>query len=592
VAYAIDTDAHQVGDPYHTQAHNNIADMLGLLANVLAQQGGPVAAFGIPPAGNTAAVAALQAMQAWAYAGYCPWQFPVSAYGAKGNGKIITDATMTSGQNLLNSAAQAQFSTADIGKSVLVSCAGGGAYSPLGSTTSGGACTITAVNSATQAVLSVNASSTTAGASICCYGNDDTAAIRATVAAAVAYAQSPANQGTYAEVLFNSVLYCVAGAAVIGGATLGNAQIPLPVINPVTEKVVLAFTASTKAMDQSLMHWDQLVPQSSGPVLACLRTDGTNDATYGPASVIGGPFNGYGGDLGLFSNMMPSVDGIMLMLPYNSTFGAWDFFGMAEAFIPNFSAMTMAVVNYGATSSPPFPNISNCNNITNTWTFGVRMPCTGNNDRCDMTYGSVEGLCYGYMPSEHSSSDTFRGIYCIIGIESYSGNGVAMPHSGRIQYASVEGCANTLGFMDGIVNIDVDTIDSETSSCIVYDPSNRGVGTIYLRSAGGSPAFVTNLGGVQNGATGCRIIALDNVVFIGPRTGPAAPANNTALANGYYRDATIYMSATTGITAVKVDSTTTGMTAAANVVIPVRVPSAHSFTVTYTGTLTTLWVPE
>jgi hypothetical protein len=586
VALAIPSNAHVPGDtgPGHvTVDHDNIADVLGLLAGVLAQLGGtattpPAVGSGLP-GGNAAALTALSAMLAQR-TGYFPWQFRPEAYGAKGNGKVITDAQMTSGSSLLNSAAQASFTAADIGKSVLVSCAGGGTYSPLGSTATT-PCTITAVNSATQAVLSVNASSTTPGNSICGYATDDTAAIRAAQAAAVAYAQ--ASQGSYAEIIFGAVIYGVAGVPVIGGTTAGNAQIPLPICAGTAEKIIIVYTGATKTIDQSLMHWLQTAPQSSGSVLMCLQSGGTNDGTNGPASMLGGPFAGYGGDLGSFTNMMPVIDGLQLLVPYNSTVGGFDFFGCAEAVVINGSCMAMAIVP----AAPPYPNITSVTNISNQYTFGLRMPCTGNNDRCDVQFFSCEGLCYGIMPSEHCCVLITRCIYCITGIEFYSGNGVTMPHAARVYYASVEGGTNALGFFDGLVRIDVDTIDAETVACMCFDPSNRGQGRIGIRTDNFgymTASFVVNSG------TGLEIRSLDNTP--GPVTSgaPAAPATTVAQVNAFYRDAFVTISAVTSISAVSVDATALGLAAGAGVAVGFFVPSGHSWKATYSGTLTVKWV--
>lgn len=589
MALVIPSDTHAVSDTGHTADHNNIADVLGLLATIMAQQGGgPAGVVVSPPAGNAAALTALSNMASWALAGYYPWQFPVGAYGAKGDGKVVIDGAITSGQNLLTCATSAPFTAADVGKSIIVSCAGGGTYTPL-------ATTIASFVSATQVHLTANATSTPAAGCIVGYATDDTTAIRNAIAAAVTYAQSPANQGTYAEVVFNSVVYGIAGAAVIGGATLGNAQIPLPIIPKASEKVVLVFTSATKGLDQALMHWDQLVPQSSGPVLMELRADGTNNGTFGPASMIGGPVSGYGGDLGLFTNLMPCVDGISMLFPYNSTYGGWDFFGCAEAFTPNSAQMAMAVVNSTAgVTAPPLPNITNSNNITNTWTFGVRMPCTGNNDRADVGYHSAEGLCYGLMPSEHCSVTSAREIYCVTGLETYSGNGVAMPHSLLVSYASVEGSAAGIGFFDGTVNVDVNVLDCETATPIVFDPSNKGQGTIGIRAMGGTPQFVSSAASIVNSGLNLKLIVLDNAALVGPRStgAPAAPASTVVQTNLYYRDATIYLTASTGITVIKIDTVTTGQVAASAVTTHIRVPAGHSYSVTYTGTLTTLWVLE
>jgi hypothetical protein len=600
VAVAIPSDAHVVGDPGHTPDSDNIADVLGLFAAFLAQGTGPLSLRTTPPSGNANALAAIQSMLNWGGnsvgANYLPWQFPVEAYGALGNGRVITDATMLTASNLLNSPAQASFVNSpmalggDIGKSVLVSCAGGGTYSPLGCTATT-PCTITAVNSPTQAVLSVSSTSATPGASTAIIGTDDTAAIRAAQAASLTYAQ--AGNG-YAEIVFGNYMYVVAAPCVIGGATKGNAQIPLPVVSPTTgQKILLVYTGTTKTLDQALLHWLQTKPQTAGPVLACVQTGGTNDGTNGAATVLGGPFAGYGGDLGLFSNIMPVIDGIQIVVPYNSTVGGFDFFGCAEAVVPNASCMALGMVPAG----PPYPSLGTNSNISNQYTFGLRMPCTGCNDRCDVFSFSCEGLCYGIMPSEHSAVFVTRCIYCITGIEFYSGNAVSMPHTAYVSYASVEACVNACGVFDGTVNIDITDLDSETCATLMFDTSNRGQGTIYFRQFT-PPAYSASAASIVNTAVGMKMVCLDNAVFCGVVTSgaPAAPATTVAQLNGWFRDAFVFVTSTTAITVAKVTSqagvitTITGLITAAGATMMIPVPSGHSYSVTSTGTITTQWV--
>ena len=72
------------------------------------------------------------------------------------------------------------------------------------------------------------------------------------------------------------------------------------------------------------------------------------------------------------------------------------------------------------------------------------------------------------------------------------------------------------------------------------------------------------------------------------------PSTGTAQQNTAYRYATVYCSAATSITSTAAGPastglTTIGQTAGAGVVIPVRVPPGHWFSVTYTGALTTKW---
>jgi len=65
MAYTIPTDAHVTGDTGHTTDHNNLTDVAGLLAQVLAQQAGFPG--NSTPSGNAANITAVQTLTAGAY---------------------------------------------------------------------------------------------------------------------------------------------------------------------------------------------------------------------------------------------------------------------------------------------------------------------------------------------------------------------------------------------------------------------------------------------------------------------------------------------------------------------------------------------
>jgi len=635
----IPADSQYIGAPNHTPDHNSTYDTLALLATIAAQNGGGPAGLITTPVtvagANATAIPALESMAGWLpSAGVnAPWQFPVSAYGAKGDGKVVTDGVILSGSlGTLTCATSHPFTTADAGKSILISTGSTGGnpnFTPFATTISG-------VISATQVTLqspspTPTPTTGTTPTVIVAWATDDTAAINAAVTAAYQYASSVANQGSYAEIIFDSVLYGVAAAPQTGAGTTtyGNAQIPLPFAPPTSEKVILVFTSRTKGIDQALVHWAQTVPQTTGAVLMCLSTAGTSNATYGPSSMIGGPYYNaaatnpgpaFGGDLGLFSNMMPVVDGIQLLVPFNSTIGGFDFFGCAEATVINGSCMAMAVVNIQGVTTPTYgtptiyPNmygsgvgtvgsISGYASLTNTWPCGLKMPVTGNNDRCDVLYYSCEGIYNGFMPSEHASVDTIRAIYCYYGILAYTG-GIAMPHAMRIKYVSCEGSYAAAAILagDSAVGMDIDTLDTESCYVDVYDPGNHGTGYIGLRTLGsGTPGYAA--AALSNGGNGFKIVCLDNSALAGVQTSgaPAAPGSGTTQPNWYYRDATVYVRSTgaAGITSIAVSNpagTSTAITAFASVPqntwVPVPVPAGKSYTVTYSnaGALQTQWV--
>jgi hypothetical protein len=494
---------------------------------------------------------------------YKPWQFYVGAYGAKGNGKIATGGAITTGTAALTLSG---LTSADAGKSIHVGGAGGGTYSPLGTT-------ISSAGTGT-ATLAASATSTVSNA-IVYYGSDDTAAINAAVTAAVAYAQ--ANNG-YAEVVFDPVMYILGGAPTIGGATLGNAQIPLPDVSRTGQKVTLVFRGTR---DQTaLPHWLQTIPQASGTVLACTRNDGTNDATYGPAAVIGGPYAGRGAQSGgggtaVFSNILPVIDGIGVMVPYNGTYGGFDFYGCAEANVINGSCFAAAIVPTGS-AVPDMATPSNLSNFT-ALPIGLRMPSQDNNDNCNIGWFSVEGIINGFRPSEHTHWDSLRIINCRNGMVPYVGNGETMHHAISSRgYCSIENCAN------GIIPTGTDSpaidiyVDFEACTVAVNDATNNIFGSLHYRS---ELDAVT----IGSGAANLRVISLDQAS--GAWSGqPAVPASTVAQQNTSWRDAAVSIKGGT-VTVVAVD----GVTVATASNTTVIVPSGKNITLTYSVAPTWAW---
>lgn len=212
---------------------------------------------------------------------------------------------------------------------------------------------------------------------------DDTAAVKSAVDAAVTYAK--ANHG-YAEVLFSPVTYLIGGALTQGGATKGNSQIPLPLVDPaVGQKVTLVFRGTRDA--SAVPHWNQTVAQLSGTVLKSTLTTGTNDGTYGAASVLGGPTSpqGYGmaGNDATFSNMLIVIDGVTVVVPSNPTVIAFDFNGLAEANVTSAAALANQLPSAPATPS-------------HSWAMGIRMPAV------TTTTTATSGSC----PSRGSTTDS------------------------------------------------------------------------------------------------------------------------------------------------------------------------------------------
>lgn len=494
-----------------------------------------------------------------------PYQFRPEGYGGKGDGRRVIDAATTTGGSSNFTSATAAFTAGDVGKVAYI----------VGAGAAGADLTTTIAAFVNSTTVTLTATPGTAVSSkFALIGTDDTAAIQDAVNAAGTYAA--ANDG-YAEILFRAVIYVVNGAAVIGGTPDTNAQITLPLVATTAPKTTLVFKGS--GID-TLPHWQQTTPEMSGTTLACTRLDGTNDATYGPAFVIAGPYNGYGGPGGLYNNMCTVIDGVRICPPFNATFGGFGFYGQAQARVLSGSYMPMAIVP----ASGPAPKFDQ-SNISNQWSYGLQMPVAGNNDLCDVLYWTGYGATYGFMPSEHTVFESVRCNYCIIGIEAY---GSANPfHGMRGKYASVEVCSQALGFNNvagNPIRLDIETLDTENIvNYIVYDPNNYGGGYIGFRCDANSTGQGYLSSGVINGGVNLRVVNLGESP--GTLSSPQAPpSSGSPWVNGYYRDAWITLSTSGGtVTALSIDSTAQNV--AAGAVQQFFLASGHSYTPTYTGVL-------
>lgn len=410
---------------------------------------------------------------------------------------------------------------------------------------------------------------------------DDTAAITSAINAA--YAAGIANGTNYAEVYFPPAVYLIASPPTVGGATMGNAQIPLPVTtpeDPVThhinqQKFVLVLRGTTDAT--ALYHWHQVVPQEAGAVLRTTYDAGVS-IPNGEASVIGGPTPkfGYGDGGSTFNNMLVTVTGITIEVPQNGNICGFDFRGMAEASVVNASVLARSTV----TGAPSIP--------TPNWAFGLAMPQTNNNDICNIGYYSCEGLVYGLIIYEHVQANSLRLINCWDGLVIWPSSG--FPHRNIITYASIENCIKCVVFASaGTMKLDISSLDIEwtttPNSLIVSDANNDGYGTIYVGSNGSDGSSLNTALSGANGVTGgshLKVVNLDQ--FVGAATAPTVPSSTTALQNPFWRDAAVVITGGT-VTNITVDGATQ-LTATPGTVY---VPSGRTITMTYTSAPTWSW---
>ena len=483
------------------------------------------------------------------------------AHGAKRNGLLLTDVTITHSSNTLTSTS-ATFTSANIGMHVIVQNPAGGASLTT---------TVSSVTDSHHVVLAAtNANLTTTNAII---GTDDTAAIAAAVSNAVATAQAAGE--TYAEVWFSEGIYMASGATTKGGSTLGNSQIPLPVISATASP---KFTLAFKGIDDSSApaHWLQTVPNVTGSVICSTLQSQTNDGTWGYPSVIGGPSPiGLSTTDGGFMNMHVIIDGISLVLPFNPTQVGFDF-------------RCLACVTVKSASIFPFETPANLSalgsNTFNGGCVGLYMPNLNNNDLCEVGSIVIYGVNYGIGFADHFNAKRLAIIFCNSALLVNNNGTGSQSHGAHIDYASIEGCnigLDTSVFDGGIATfpLSINHWDTETLiSFDVDDPSNVLSGEMWYGNDGTTGPSVS-------GGAHFRILQFNRLR--GAQAGgnlPAVPSSTTALLNPLWRDCAVTVSGGT-VTAIAVDGTATGITSGT-----VIVPTGKTIKLTYSGTPSWTWI--
>jgi|SRR6516165_592494 len=499
-------------------------------------------------------------------------------HGAKRDGKRILDAAMASGSTTLTSASAA-FTSADAGKIMVVTGAG-----------SGGGKLVTTISSFTNATTVVLAAANASGGAVssaaAVYGTDDTAACAAAVANAVT--QGIANGSYFGEVWFSAGIYMLSGAVSgHGSPNFASSQIPLPMIASGTsaQKFELVLKGLGSGGAVSLPHWNQTTGQISGATLYTTLV-GTNDVTYGEASVIGGATEaqGYGGGSGnAWSNMLVVVDGLRIVsATVNPTMTGFNFEGLLEAKIV--SASYMADASPAAmTAAMPY---------TNQWATGLKMPATNNNDLCVVQDWSAEGVWYSITLTEHCDVKSMRSVYCGWGI--MLDNRTSTPHTAHVWMASIEICTNMIGLLGtgGNFRIDMDVVDGEGGG-FIWDGNSLVYGRIGI-TANVTPAYSTAsntprsayIGNWSSTPLNGRFINLRALDIIAGAftTNPTVPATGVDFWNGFGRDCAVSIGGT-GLTVVAIDGQTQQVVPGVYIV-----PEGKKINLTYTGTVTWAWI--
>ena len=375
-----------------------------------------------------------------------PWVFDVTAYGARGDGQVVTDGAMSSGSAVLTSATAA-FTSADVGKAVLVKGAGGAGVTTL-------VTTIASRQSATQVTLSAtNASGGAVSGALVMWATDDTTAVQSAINAATTHAQAHGAATVYVPVAPNGRFYGIAGALVTGGSTLGNAQLTLPVIAATANKVVLTFEGQSDGA--ALQHWQQTVPQMSGSTLVSFKVHASSSAQIalinaaGNSCVLGGPSQpgGYGVAPGVFSNMHVAIRGLSILTTHSAnglTLTAVDLSGVANASLDGFAYGTCGTVAGGDYASP--------GSFANGLCPGLLLPASGNNDLVLIRNTTCHGgYTYGIFATEHADVYGMRILYCWAGfcpVGTYYGS-VGSTHAIVATLLSIESCTYIVYIIGG-----------------------------------------------------------------------------------------------------------------------------------------------
>ncbi|MFF9238387.1 hypothetical protein ACF1AY_15840 [Streptomyces sp. NPDC014776] len=403
------------------------------------------------------------------------WVFDVTTYGAKGDGRLVTDGAMTSGSAVLTSAT-ANFQPQDVGKAISVKGAAIDGVTTL-------VTTIASRQSATQVTLATAAATTVSGALVI-WGTDDTAAFNAAVDAAEQYLATH----TYAQVFAPPLPYVIAGP--LRTDRSGNGQIvfgPQPMSG---DQKTLHFAGV--APGAPVRTWLQTQPFLAGSCLISLGVYGsinaqTNDINaHGNPAVISGPNEGSGyGVSATFSNTLVAITGLTIITTHSTfglTYSAANLWGCAKAYVDGLAYGTAGTV---ATPSTDYTSPALLGNGAS---VGLLLPAPGNNDHVVAPNVSCNGgYTYGIFITEHALVGRYMALYCwagIVAIGTYRGS-VGSVHAMKVISASVEACTHEL---------------------YIYGPGSQGVGPIIdidqLSTESGTPNIAGTSTSAMNAALG------------------------------------------------------------------------------------------
>lgn len=389
---------------------------------------------------------------------------------------------------------------------------------------------------------------------------DDTAAINNALDAAVTACIA---DGSMLCVLdLTAGIYQASSATIKGGATKGNAQIPIPAREPTAGQqltIVLRCPIGSGTHD----HWLQTTGQKTGAVIRTSLTGQTPDGTWGSPSVIGGPTV----DLASgseFSSVRVILDNVAISAPPNPSVIGGDFRRCSKLDW----TMASAIVD-GTPAQMAVPTDSNG--------IGFYMPRINNNDSVGGQKLTTAGFYYGVGISDHFACSELTTLYYNTAMFIQTSGVATYVHGLYVGYWSSEAGATILEKSNDAGNhipIRIVGLDTETQSgTAIKDPGNNLHGSISYASNDGLDPSVT-------GCANVRIINENRTR--GNITAPSVPATTVA-STPIFKDAAVTITGGT-VTVIAVDGVATGLTSGT-----VIVPTGKTITLTYSSAPTWKW---
>jgi len=430
-------------------------------------------------------------------------------YGVQANAIRFTDGNCNiSSPNTINSAGQVTWTSADIGKVIMLNGAGivqNAVRVPyVGTITavSGNSCTVT------PALVG-----NVASGGIGWYGTDDT----------TAWNNAFADMG----VRGGGGLFCV-GASMVNGpmqsTNSGFAQIMLPNSTYAGPKIVIDLFGPYS--DGWFPTEGEVASQFGGFTMISTFINFVTDNTT--PSLIGGATSNLA-TFTLFSNVFIRVENVTFMAPSNPTLTMLDFSAVQGCAVRKCRFITTDGMGSGLTALP-----------TSYKGVGLQMPYVNNNDRAFLDECVAHGFYCGFVLGEHTAGNNLGVYQCVLGFGYLNGGG---GHAVWLGYASCEstnyalsGFANTAGGGGGVITLSsggpipiiIEMLDLEDAisgafakTAHVNDPNSFFTGRIcYAHGVSGT--------GIMSGITtnGCNVLSFQDITR--PFTGALAPTRLTA----------------------------------------------------------------